>query len=138
MKPKHPPMSIEDILSFADIPEPQTMLTRWCKGVVLASAEPVCRKLVELVTKDAKEETKERDLQVKTLHKFGESYGILGSEGNQSVTITKIYQKNTLIIQNPVIQQIIQGHCRQLAPDLFQKKLGEKGEDKNGDIEKSV
>ena len=130
MKPKYPPMVdfFADVSDLDLVTEPKTIIDKWRRNFILRNIEPVHRKLTELINKNPEEETKERELQVKTLHKFAESIGSLGSEEKQAASVTKIYQKNTLIIQNPVIQQIIQDHCKRLAPDLFQKKLENKEE----------
>ena len=70
---------------------------------------------------------KERAHQINVMTKFAESAGTLGSDDKQSASVTKIYQKNTLIMTNPLIQQIIQAHCKDLAPGIY-KELEDKKE----------
>ena len=106
-------------IGLEELNDPKTAIDKYRKAFIIANLHPVHQKLTNLINSEPGKETKERDLQVKTLWKFAESVGSLGAEDKQAASVTKIYQKNTLVIKNPLIQQIIQEHCRSLAPNLY-------------------
>jgi hypothetical protein len=141
----------QDLLDIDEsIVDPKRMIDKIRRAFVLRNLLPVHQKLTSLINKDLENEEvlrdkdgnpvlnkygkvitnyneKERAHQISVLCKFAESVGSLGSEEKQAAGITKIYQKNTLVIQNPLIQQIVQAHCKELAPKLY-KEIEEKKE----------